>query len=454
MFENNQLTMPLAYILVLVMCLVSLVLLSAVRWLARNLCGKPKFGFHALFGFMLAMDLVWSLAEYTGHQTKFLTFAANAVWYVSFVWICYRWYEDCLQNLNALVMNRWVPRPVRLLPVFATWLMIGASWWTGQLVGVSEAGCYCRGPYLWAVYAVAFLYLVATIPVCISSLRRSQSRVTRGAAVSCLMATGTLMLSAYLQYATGFAFIFIGVIIILAIIDFGAQHMAMEMEAERDMRRKAAMASVSHNIRTPLNAIVGFSELLQGEVSENRRRELQDEIIASSLALTRMVNGALGVSGDEHVKPDPVPVASVCQGGADPVPVSAEKTAEPDSAASRKRRILVVDDVTLNRKVISALLKRLGQDDITHASDGDEALALLKTGPVRYDLVLTDLQMPKMDGDALVRAIRADARLAKLQVHVVTADVRAPVKCANVGFDSILIKPVTIAKLSKVLTEA
>lgn len=122
-------------------------------------------------------------------------------------------------------------------------------------------------------------------------------------------------------------------------------------------------------------------------------------------------------------------------------------------APVRKRRILVVDDVTLNLTVISALLKRLGHEDVTHASDGDEALALLKADSDHYDLVLTDLQMPKMNGDELVRKIREDSSLAKLRVHLITADILAPTTCADVGFDSILLKPVAMTSLSKLLNE-
>ena len=122
-------------------------------------------------------------------------------------------------------------------------------------------------------------------------------------------------------------------------------------------------------------------------------------------------------------------------------------------AAVGKRRILVVDDIKLNLMVISALLKRLGHKDITHVSDGDEALTLLKANPDRYDLVLTDLQMPKMNGDELVRKIREDNRLVKLRVHLITADIQAPTTIADVGFDSILLKPVSMASLAKLLNE-
>ena len=59
--------------------------------------------------------------------------------------------------------------------------------------------------------------------------------------------------------------------------------------------------------------------------------------------------------------------------------------------------------------------------------------------------------MPVMDGEGLVRAIRADERLAKIPVHVVTADTEMPGKYREIGFDGILLKPVTVEKLKAIL---
>jgi CheY-like chemotaxis protein len=117
-----------------------------------------------------------------------------------------------------------------------------------------------------------------------------------------------------------------------------------------------------------------------------------------------------------------------------------------------KRRILVVDDAKLNAMVLKALLKNLGDFDIAVAMDGQEALAAMTApGSVPFDLVLTDMWMPNLDGEGLVRAIRKDPALASTRVIVVTADVEMRTKAVDMGFDDILLKPVTSERLAKAL---
>ena len=86
------------------------------------------------------------------------------------------------------------------------------------------------------------------------------------------------------------------------------------------------------------------------------------------------------------------------------------------------------------------------------AMDGNEALAALKApGAAPFDLVLTDMWMPNLDGDGLVKAIRADPALAALRVIVVTADVELQGKSEAMGFDGIILKPVTADILAKMV---
>ena len=107
-------------------------------------------------------------------------------------------------------------------------------------------------------------------------------------------------------------------------------------------------------------------------------------------------------------------------------------------------RILLVDDSKLNLMVLKALIRRLGTYDIVFAEDGQEALDILtKPSAVPFDLVLTDMWMPNLDGEGLVRAIRANPRIATLRVVIITADVELQAKAADLGFDGILLKPIT-----------
>ena len=116
------------------------------------------------------------------------------------------------------------------------------------------------------------------------------------------------------------------------------------------------------------------------------------------------------------------------------------------------KRILLVDDSKLNLMVLKALLKHLGDFEIGMAGNGREGLAMLAaSGGAPFDLVLTDLWMPDVDGKELVQAIRKNPALAGLRVIAVTADVEFLETHAEFGFDGVLLKPVTPEKLRKIL---
>ena len=113
-------------------------------------------------------------------------------------------------------------------------------------------------------------------------------------------------------------------------------------------------------------------------------------------------------------------------------------------------RILVADDVPVNLAVIKAMLKRLQVGHFETASDGLAALQRLQADP-DFDLVLTDMWMPNMTGEELVQAIRKDPRLASIPVYAVTADVEARKHSEEMGFTGIVLKPVTLDKLTQLL---
>ena len=118
-------------------------------------------------------------------------------------------------------------------------------------------------------------------------------------------------------------------------------------------------------------------------------------------------------------------------------------------ASYRPKRVLVVDDSPVNRAVLKAMLKKLGVGEIELAENGRMALEKLETDP-SFDLVMSDMWMPVMDGAELIRRIRSDARLAQLKVCSITADVEARANSQELGFDAILLKPVTVENLADV----
>ena len=110
-------------------------------------------------------------------------------------------------------------------------------------------------------------------------------------------------------------------------------------------------------------------------------------------------------------------------------------------------KILVVDDFSTMRRIIKNLLKDLGFTNIQEADDGSTALPMLNQGD--FDFVVTDWNMPGMQGIDLLRAIRADERLKHLPVLMVTAEAKKEqiVAAAQAGVNGYVVKPFTAATL-------
>ena len=110
---------------------------------------------------------------------------------------------------------------------------------------------------------------------------------------------------------------------------------------------------------------------------------------------------------------------------------------------------LVVDDFSTMRRIIKNLLHDLGYANVTEADDGKTALPLLKDG--NFDVLITDWNMPGMPGLELLKQVRADARLAKLPVLMLTAEAKREqiVEAAQAGVSGYVIKPFTAATLKE-----
>ncbi|MEY2568000.1 MAG: two-component system, chemotaxis family, sensor kinase CheA [Actinomycetota bacterium] len=100
------------------------------------------------------------------------------------------------------------------------------------------------------------------------------------------------------------------------------------------------------------------------------------------------------------------------------VPVSIDGGTAATGRSPTRAKVLVVDDALTVRELQRSILERGGYDVLT-ASDGLEAMALLAEGPV--DLVLTDVEMPRMDGFALTEAIRAHPARGNVPVLILTS---------------------------------
>jgi two-component system, chemotaxis family, chemotaxis protein CheY len=110
---------------------------------------------------------------------------------------------------------------------------------------------------------------------------------------------------------------------------------------------------------------------------------------------------------------------------------------------------LVVDDFSTMRRIVKNLLNDLGYPNVTEADDGNTALPLLKNG--KFDFLITDWNMPGMAGLDLVKHVRADDRLSKMPVLMLTAEAKREqiVEAAQAGVNGYVIKPFTAATLKE-----
>jgi two-component system, chemotaxis family, chemotaxis protein CheY len=116
---------------------------------------------------------------------------------------------------------------------------------------------------------------------------------------------------------------------------------------------------------------------------------------------------------------------------------------------SKDMKFLVVDDFSTMRRIIKNLLNGLGYGNVTEADDGATALPMLQAGS--FDFLITDWNMPGMPGLDLLKAVRADARLAKMPVLMLTAEAKREqiIEAAQAGVNGYVIKPFTAVTLKE-----
>lgn len=112
-------------------------------------------------------------------------------------------------------------------------------------------------------------------------------------------------------------------------------------------------------------------------------------------------------------------------------------------------KILIVDDFSTMRRIIKNLLRDLGFTNTVEADDGLTALPILKAGGI--DFLVTDWNMPGMQGIDLLKTVRADEILSSLPVLMVTAETKREqiIEAAQAGVNGYVVKPFTAVTLKE-----
>lgn len=115
--------------------------------------------------------------------------------------------------------------------------------------------------------------------------------------------------------------------------------------------------------------------------------------------------------------------------------------------AAASVKVMVIDDQQTMRSLVRNGLREIGMTDIREASDGEDGLRQLLASPV--NLVISDYNMPKLDGLNLLRAVRAAPQLKSVGFIMLTgrADGDLVKRAVQFGVNNYLVKPFTVATL-------
>ena len=199
-----------------------------------------------------------------------------------------------------------------------------------------------------------------------------------------------------------------------------------------------------HELRTPVNHIIGYSELLMDQCTDLGlpifHGDLQRINAAAKTWLALMEQELIGQPAGDIAHPQRTDHAEtemfsrLEQQFAAPAP--------PDKAleSSLQGRLLLADDDEPNRELLCRRLEKLGYT-VTAVGNGRDALEQVRTG--QFDLVLLDLLMPGLDGREVLARMKADPALQHLPVIMISAldQVEGIVRCIELGAEDYVAKP-------------
>ena len=192
--------------------------------------------------------------------------------------------------------------------------------------------------------------------------------------------------------------------------------------------RTRLSSQLLHDLRSPLNQIIGYSEMLAEETGAERSGTLTGDLQKVRAAGHRL----LALLDANFVAGPGATASDVEEPRAEWVP-GEQKTVAPGL-------LLVVDDDATNRDVLSRRLERQGHE-VRTAGSGEEALRLMREAP--FETVLLDIMMPDMDGYEVLRQIKSDPWLEDVPVIMISAidEVQSVVRCIEAGAEDYLAKP-------------
>ncbi len=215
--------------------------------------------------------------------------------------------------------------------------------------------------------------------------------------------------------------------------------------ATQDLDLETFGADLRHELRTPINAIVGYSEMLLEDATDRGEADFIPDlqrIHAAAQRFLALINDIVNFStlqADQPVLDQQAADTSVM---IQEVVTTIRPLGEDrvDTARAEYGAILIVDDNEINRDVLSRRLERQGHR-VAAAENGRRALDMLTRQ--KFDLVLLDIMMPEINGYQVLQHLKADLALRDIPVIMISAldEIDSVVRCIEMGAEDYLPKP-------------
>lgn len=200
-------------------------------------------------------------------------------------------------------------------------------------------------------------------------------------------------------------------------------------------------AEFLHHLRTPLNQIIGYSEMLTEQAREEGQTGFVPDlhrIHKAGRQLLTLLNTGVPMRTEETPQAGNPKIA--VSRDAPPLEGTSGTTEEQPTTDASQALILVVDDNSANRDMLSRRLERQGHR-VALAENGREAMEVVQTQS--FDLVLLDIMMPEIDGYTVLQQLKADEALRHIPVIMISAldEMESVVRCIQMGAEDYLPKP-------------
>jgi len=212
-----------------------------------------------------------------------------------------------------------------------------------------------------------------------------------------------------------------------------------------DLDLESLGTNLRHDLRTPINSIIGYSEMLQEEAEALNLTDIIPDLQKIRSAAERflfLIDDVVDFSRIEAGEMAPhlqaSDTAAIIQGAMTAASSLEEDTVE--EVLTDRGRLLIVDDNEINRDVLA---RRLGRQGYTTAAaeNGRKALEMVQTQ--KFDLLLLDIMMPELNGYEVLRHLKTDPHLRDIPVIMISAlnDMDSIVRCIKLGAEDHLPKP-------------